>query len=249
MSNELTTQQDNQSIMLARQEQHGKLLELAFTNNADINSIEKMVQLQHDFEEKEAKKAFFAALSAFQSDIPVIEKKGRAYHGAEYAKFEDIAKAIQPHLATHGLSYRFEHSQKDGVLCVTCLVSHACGHTEKTSMVAGADSSGQKNAIQAVGSTSSYLRRYTLTGGLGVVVGGEDDDGEQSEEPQARHEAAPQAQQAYPDEQFSAFFPKWKELIESGDKSAADIIKMASTRGNMTQEQQQQLKNVKVAQQ
>lgn len=248
MNKEITVT-NNSDLMLARQEQHGKLLELAFTNNADINSIEKLVQLQHDFEEKEARKAFFAALSAFQSDIPVIEKKGQAYRGAEYAKFEDIAKAIQPHLAAHGLSYRFEHNQKDGFLCVTCLVSHAFGHTEKTSMVAGADTSGSKNAIQAIASTSSYLRRYTLTGGLGIVVGGEDDDGEQSEQRKPQAEQAKPAMQAYPDKQFNAFFPEWQKLIENGEKSAADIIKMASSRGDMTPDQIIKLNNVKVKQQ
>lgn len=50
----------------------------------------------------------------------------------------------------------------------------------------------------------------------------------------------------YPDEQFNAFFPKWQELIETGAKSAADIIKMASSRGEMTTDQKDKIHNVQV---
>ena len=51
---------------------------------------------------------------------------------------------------------------------------------------------------------------------------------------------------AYPDAQFNAFFPKWQDMIENGEKSAADIIKTASTRGAMTPAQKDKLNNVKV---
>ena len=44
-------------------------------------------------------------------------------------------------------------------------------------MTAPADTSGSKNAIQARGSTVTYLQRYTLLGALGLVTGDEDTDG------------------------------------------------------------------------
>jgi hypothetical protein len=44
-------------------------------------------------------------------------------------------------------------------------------------MSAPADKSGGKNDIQAMASTVTYLRRYTLTGALGITTGNDDNDG------------------------------------------------------------------------
>ena len=43
-------------------------------------------------------------------------------------------------------------------------------------MSAGRDDSGNKNSIQAVGSTTTYLQRYTLKAALGLAAS-DDDDG------------------------------------------------------------------------
>jgi hypothetical protein len=40
---------------------------------------------------------------------------------------------------------------------------------------AGADQSGAKNSIQAIGSTISYLQRYTLKAALGLAAANDDD--------------------------------------------------------------------------
>src|SRR5690606_10591416 len=40
------------------------------------------------------------------------------------------------------------------------------------------DGSGNKNAIQGIGSTSTYLQRYTLSAAFGLTTADEDDDGE-----------------------------------------------------------------------
>jgi hypothetical protein len=50
------------------------------------------------------------------------------------------------------------------------------GHKIETSIEAGSDTSGSKNAIQAIGSTISYLKRYTLENVLGLSAD-EDNDG------------------------------------------------------------------------
>ena len=44
-------------------------------------------------------------------------------------------------------------------------------------MAAGPDGSGGKNAIQAIGSTVSYLERYTLLAATGLATEDQDDDG------------------------------------------------------------------------
>ena len=54
------------------------------------------------------------------------------------------------------------------------------GHSESTTLEAAADQSGGKNAIQAIGSTVTYLERYTLLALTGLATH-EDDDGAGSE--------------------------------------------------------------------
>jgi hypothetical protein len=60
---------------------------------------------------------------------------------------------------------------------VTCVVTHEGGHFEETTLHAGADNSGGKNSIQSIGSTITYLQRYTLKPALGLAAA-RDDDGQ-----------------------------------------------------------------------
>lgn len=59
---------------------------------------------------------------------------------------------------------------------VTCIISHRDGHFEENTLSAGRDESGNKNSIQAVGSTLTYLQRMTLKASLGLAAS-DDDDG------------------------------------------------------------------------
>lgn len=56
------------------------------------------------------------------------------------------------------------------------MISHRDGHSAENSLSAGADHGGEKNAIQAIGSTLTYLQRMTLKAALGLAAA-EDDDG------------------------------------------------------------------------
>ncbi|MEH6578592.1 MAG: hypothetical protein V7731_16140 [Amphritea sp.] len=48
----------------------------------------------------------------------------------------------------------------------------------------------------------------------------------------------------YPADDFKANFPKWEKVIQSGKKSPDDIITMVSSKGLLTEEQQNQIKQV-----
>ena len=50
------------------------------------------------------------------------------------------------------------------------------GHSEKATLTAGPDASGSKNSIQAIGSSVTYLKRYTFEAVTGVVTTDDDDD-------------------------------------------------------------------------
>jgi phage recombination protein Bet len=51
----------------------------------------------------------------------------------------------------------------------------------------------------------------------------------------------PEAPAEYPAEQFAENLPKWKALIESGKKSAADVIKVVQSKGTLTEDQKESI--------
>jgi uncharacterized protein YdbL (DUF1318 family) len=153
------------------------VIRAAVDKDLPVEKLERLLDIQERWEAGQARKAFYAALAAFQDECPDILKTAKA-HTAKYAKLAHIVKAITPVMRKHGLTYRFELNDATGAnLTVTCIVTHIDGHSERMSMTAGPDSSGAKNAIQARASTVAYLERYTLCGALGIVTADEDDNG------------------------------------------------------------------------
>lgn len=161
------------------------LLELAINKNADITQLKELMDLQERWERNQAKKSFLAALSKFQTLVPVLKKGKTAnvkmqnggYFSYTYADLGSITQAIKEPLNECGLSFRWEFQEENGKMKVKCLVSHLDGHTETTSMEGAADNSGAKNSIQQKGSTHTYLQRYTLIGALGLSTADQDNDG------------------------------------------------------------------------
>ena len=60
---------------------------------------------------------------------------------------------------------------------MTGVLRHAAGHKEAAELELPADSGGDKNSVQAVGSTMSYGQRYVARMLLNLTSRGEDDDG------------------------------------------------------------------------
>ena len=177
---ELITVEDKQSNLPVSQSPM-RLVEMAIQSNADIEKLEKLMDLQDRWEAGNAKKQFLLAMAKFQSICPDIIKMKKA-HNSNYAPLGDIVNQIREPLSSCGLSYRFEQDHSNGIK-VKCIVSHCDGHSESTQMSAPADSSGSKNGIQAIASTVTYLSRYTLTAALGIVTADADMDGRLPSDP------------------------------------------------------------------
>lgn len=173
MSNLIEIDQPKQVVAV---NQPMQLLEMAIQSNADVEKLEKLMALQERWNEQQAKKSFLSAMANFQSKCPDIVKAKQG-HNYKYAPLSDIITQVRGLLADSGLSYRFEQSHDNHVLSVTCIISHVDGHSEKTTMIGDPDTSGSKNAIQAVGSAVQYLMRYTFVGALGIATADEDMDG------------------------------------------------------------------------
>jgi hypothetical protein len=161
--------------------------QLAFLAGANLETtdpdkIEKLWNLHQSALAIQARKEFFSAFAAFQSEMPAIlkEKQGMNY---KYASYEDIMRVARPILQKHGLATSFAQSENDTHLTVVCRVSHTGGHTEETPFTLPKD--GQKmtkdgrpitTLAQAQGDANTYAKRYCLCNALDIVVTGDDRD-------------------------------------------------------------------------
>lgn len=162
---------------------------MATNPDIDPDRIERFIALKERMDREAARKAFASALADCQSEIPAIEERGKISYGKDkagedkggptYALWEDINETIRPILQRHGFALSFRTGQTpEGKISVTGILSHREGHFEDTTMVLMHDSSGAKNAVQAMGSSISYGKRYTAAALLNITSRGEDDDGQ-----------------------------------------------------------------------
>lgn len=159
-------------------------IERALASGAPPEVWAKMLEVQERWDANQARKAYDAAMAEAQAEMPTIIKdrevdytsqKGRTHY--KHASLATIERAVKPVLAKFGLNYRFSTAvTEQGGLAVTCIIAHRDGHMERNTLPAPLDTSGSKNAIQALGSTQTYLQRYTLMAALGLSAADDDDD-------------------------------------------------------------------------
>jgi hypothetical protein len=161
------------------------LIQSAVASGASIETLGQLMTLQERWEANEGKKQFYKAMQEFArlrpslpraSKVKFTTQKGTTEYN--FCSLPDIEKALKEPLAKCGLFYRFENYTEGEYIGIRCIVSHVAGHSESTPMRAPLDTSGNKNNIQGIGSTSSYLMRYTLIAAFGLTTADEDDDGQ-----------------------------------------------------------------------
>ena len=179
--NELTP--TSQATELAAQQAQflGMIERVAANPDADIDKLERLLDMQERVANAHKQQAFNAAMAQMQLDMPVIEKSGviavKGQLRSKYARYEDIMKQVKPILSTHGfaVSFRTDNTQQ-GFISITGVLMHNQGWREETSMTLPYDQSGSKNVVQAIGSSTSYGKRYVLCSLLNIATGDEDDD-------------------------------------------------------------------------
>jgi len=163
-----------------------ELITLALNKGSDLEKLEKLLALKERFELNEARKAYHKSMSVFKANPPKIDKdKAVAYGNTKYnhASLGNVTEKISEALSKCGLSASWATKQETDKICVTCRITHELGHSEETTLCAASDTSGSKNAIQAIGSTITYLERYTLLALTGLATYDQDDDGQAAGKP------------------------------------------------------------------
>jgi hypothetical protein len=171
---------------------------LAAASNPRVNTdkFKQLMEMKEHMENRAAKIAFDDALAQMQPELPVIDRKGRIIIKAKdpktgertgpveqktaYAKWEDIHEKIRPILHKYGFSLSFRTPiDPSGKIAVTGILGRG-GHREETTLSFQHDSTGSKNAAQAIVSSTSYGKRVVACLLLNISTRGEDDDGVRS---------------------------------------------------------------------
>jgi hypothetical protein len=162
--------------------------------NVDIDKMERLMLMQERALERRARAAYAEALALMQPELPSVARNGKieirdksgnnVIQSTAYARWEDTNDAIKPALAKFGFSLSFKVGMAaDGKITVTGILMHREGHQEETTITLPHDATGSKNAVQAVGSSTSYGKRYTAGMLLNLTSHGEDDDGKGAVQP------------------------------------------------------------------
>ena len=144
-------------------------------------------------EKKETLAAAFAAALA-EMPSPALDKTNTAFGRFRYASLGSFLETCRPHLARFGLALAsdFEPTPDGNLMCWT-VIRDATGDTLRLAPVPVRVDLAKP---QATGSAMTYARRYSLSAALGVV-GDEDDDGNQTNEPKPQRQVSmPQAHAA-----------------------------------------------------
>lgn len=166
-----------------------QMLAAAVERGMDTATLKELMALNKEWEANEARKAYADAMVEFKADPPKIYKnaqvdftsaKGRTNY--KHATLDNVNELISKRLHEVGISARWTTEQfENGLIRVTCILTHRKGHSEPTWLQAGRDDSGNKNSIQAVVSTVTYLERQTLLSATGMAVKNQDDDAQLGE--------------------------------------------------------------------
>lgn len=164
----------------------GEILRLAVEKGASIEQMKGILDLQERIERRAAEADFRTAFARFQGECPPVKhdqvvdfvtKAGRRT-SYSHASLGQIARTINPILGRYGLSYSWESTNVEGMMVVTCLVSHVSGHnvSAKFGLPAKGGTDSMSEA-QQYASTLTYAKRQSLVQALGLTTADSDADG------------------------------------------------------------------------
>lgn len=186
------------ALTVTENQSPSQLMAIALNAKADPEVLKKLMDLQERWDANQARKAYVEAMAAFKRDAPSVLKRDKLvdYHNGtkfRHATLGSITDQLTGLMSKHGLHASFEtHTDdKQTLIKVTCHITHVDGHRESTTLSGPPDDSGKKNKIQQVGSSVTYLQRYTLLAALGIATADQDDADARDPVPMPTPKAAP----------------------------------------------------------
>ena len=156
------------------------IIEKAVMNpDIDVGKMQQLLDMQLIVMDREARQAYIRDFAMMQSEFPIIRKRGKTQQST-YATFDDINDGTAPARGKYGFALSFVPETTEGIMRITATMSHYQGHTETSAMSLPFDTSGAKNAVQAIGSALKYGMRYGIVAPLSLSTHDEGDDDAES---------------------------------------------------------------------
>jgi hypothetical protein len=163
------------------------LMMAALSNQVSIDTIERIMTMAREKQMLWARNQYFSALSGFQSECPVIEKKhkvmdrdrqtrqakGERYR---YAALEDLVEQASPYLKKWGFSYTFKCQQDADSVTAICHAHHRDGHEEVNSFQVPIDHEAYMSDPQKAAAALTFATRYAFKNAFAIQTRGEDRD-------------------------------------------------------------------------
>lgn len=147
-----------------------EMIMAAVSGQADLEKVEKLLELQERWEANEARKQFAKSFAIAQANIlPVVKTKFNNQTKSNYADLADIIETAQPIYTKEGFSVTFNEGDcpKEGHARVLADVLHCKGHKEQYRLDIPLDGAGIKGnanmtAIHGKASSVSYGKKYLM---------------------------------------------------------------------------------------
>ena len=145
----------------------------------------------------------FAALAAFQAELPKIAKgetaqvptKQGGSYSYKYADLTDVSEAVLPRLGALGLVFFARPTtREDGKFGLAYTLGHVSGEREDGFYEIHVNGM----TPQQIGGLITYARRYCLCAATGIAPGGDDDDASGAQQAVIRQSAADAFENAAP---------------------------------------------------
>jgi len=153
--------------------------------STDVAKLEMLIRLQREIIDREARQQFVRAMRAAQAEMqPILRTAQNSSTNSRYAPLEVIDAAIRPIYTRHGFCMEFNSEPVEGGVRLICELTHDGGHMKTRSLEAALDSAGpqgkaNKTPVQALVSSTTYLRRTLTCLVWNLAMTNEDTDGNQ----------------------------------------------------------------------
>jgi ERF superfamily protein len=157
-----------------------QMLAVAVERGDDLERIKQLRELYKEWKADEAKSAYIQAFSDFKRNMPdVVKDMLNKQYGSDYSSLANLVNTTNRALGEYGLHAAWDPVVKGNVVSVACILTHVDGHEQRVTIEGPPDTSGQKNPLQQIKSSLTYLEGATFQAITGVVArsASKDDDG------------------------------------------------------------------------
>lgn len=175
----------------------------AIDKGIDPAGLEKLANLMERAQARRAEHAFVDAMREFRRACPpllknreAVDRSGReSKHLYDFLDLPGLQRIIDPVLADHGFSYKWDGETTETSISTSCILRHIEGHSERSTFTCQATGTSIMSQPQKAASATTFGRRYSLLGVLGMCAEN-DDDGASATPPERpdQREGTPTAQ-------------------------------------------------------